>query len=57
MSKAGGCLQTMPTDRLVFDGGTGDAQVQLAILFDAGVDQSLHRALILEEQEGVTCAK
>lgn len=30
------------TDRLVFDGGTGYAEIQLAVLFDAGIDQSLH---------------
>lgn len=39
--------------RFVFDGGTGDTQVELAILLDAGVDQSLNRGLFLEEQEGV----
>lgn len=32
----------VPTDRLVFDGGAGHAEVQLAILLDAGIDQSLH---------------
>lgn len=46
-----------PTDRLVFDGGAGHTEVQLAVLLDAGVDQSLHRALVLEQQEGVACAK
>lgn len=45
------------TDRLVFDGGAGHAEVQLAVLFDAGIDQSLHGAFILEQQEGVTCGK
>lgn len=43
------------TDRLVFDGGAGHAEVQLAVLFDAGIDQSLHGALVLEQQEGVSC--
>lgn len=37
----------------VFDGGTGYTQVELAILLDAGIDQSLNRGLFLEEQEGV----
>lgn len=46
-----------PTDRLVFDGGAGHAEVQLAVLFDAGIDQSLHGALILEQQEGVSWRK
>lgn len=41
------------TDRLVFDGGAGHTEVQLAVLLDAGVNQSLHWALVLEEQEGV----
>lgn len=45
------------TDRLVFDGRTGHTEVKLAILLDAGIDQSLHRALVLEEQEGVACTK
>lgn len=44
-----------PTDRLVFDGGAGHAEVQLAVLLDAGIDQSLHGALVLEQQEGVSC--
>lgn len=44
-----------PADRLVFDGGAGHAEVQLAVLFDAGIDQSLHGALVLEQQEGVSC--
>lgn len=39
----------------VFDGGTGYTQVELAILLDAGIDQSLNRGLFLEEQEGVAC--
>lgn len=39
--------------RFVFDGGTGYTQVELAILLDAGIDQSLNRGLFLEEQEGV----
>ena len=42
------------TYRFVLDGGAGYAQVELAILFDAGIDQSLNRGLFLEEQEGVT---
>lgn len=46
-----------PTDRLVFDGGAGHTEVQLAVLLDAGIDQGLHRALVLEQQEGVACAK
>ena len=41
------------THRLVLYGRAGDAQVQLAVLLDAGVDESLNRALVLEEQEGV----
>lgn len=41
------------THRLVFDGGAGDAQVKLAILLDAGIDQSLNGGLFLEEKEGV----
>lgn len=45
------------THRLVLDGGAGDAQVQLAVLLDAGVDQSLDRALVLEEQERVACGE
>lgn len=44
-----------PTDRLVFDGGAGHAKVELAVLLDAGIDQSLHGALVLEQQEGVSC--
>lgn len=32
----------VPTDRLVFDGGAGHTEVQLAVLFNAGIDQSLH---------------
>lgn len=55
---ADGCVcACVLTDRLVFDGGAGHTEVQLAVLFDAGIDQSLHWALILEQQEGVACAK
>lgn len=43
------------TDRLVFDGGAGHTQVKLAIFFDAGINQSLHRALVLKQQEGIPC--
>lgn len=32
----------VPTDRLVFDGGARHTEVQLAVLFDARIDQSLH---------------
>ena len=39
--------------RLVFDGGTGHAEVQLAVLLDAGVNQGLDGGLLLEQQEGV----
>lgn len=46
-----------PTDWLVFDGGAGHAKVELAVLLNAGIDQSLHGALILEQQEGVSCTK
>lgn len=45
------------TDWLVFDGGAGHAEVQLAVLLDAGVNQGLHGALVLEQQEGVACAE
>lgn len=45
------------TDRLVFDGGAGHTEVQLAVLLDAGIDQSLHGALILEQQEGIAYTK
>lgn len=48
-----GAFVCVPTDRLVFDGGAGHTEVQLAVLFNAGIDQSLHWALILEQQEGV----
>lgn len=43
------------THWFVFDGGTGYTQVELAILLDAGINQSLNRGLFLEEQEGVAC--
>lgn len=42
------------TYRLVFNGGAGDAKVQLPILLDAGVDEGLDGALILEQQKGVS---
>lgn len=42
------------THWFVFDGGTGDTQVEFAVLLDAGVNQSLDRGLLLEEQEGVS---
>lgn len=45
------------TDRFVFNGGAGDAQIEFTVLLDAGVDQSLHGAFILEQQEGVACIK
>lgn len=45
------------TDRLVFNGGAGHAEIQFAVLLYAGVDQSLHGAFILEQQEGVACIK
>lgn len=51
------CLHVFPTDRLVFDGRAGHTEVQLSVLFDAGIDQSLHGALILEQQEGVSWRK
>lgn len=35
--------------RFVFDGGTGHAKVELAVLLDAGVNQGLNRGLLLEE--------
>ena len=38
---------------LVLDGGAGHAEVQLAVLLDAGVDQRLDGGLLLEQQEGV----
>lgn len=41
--------------RLVFDGGTGHTQVQLALFFNACVNQGLHRALLLEQKECVAC--
>lgn len=41
-------------NRLVFDGGAGDAQVELPILLHTGFNQSLHRALLLEQQECVS---
>lgn len=54
----GACVRACaPTDWLVFDGGAGHTEVQLAILLDAGIDQGLHRALVLEQQEGVACTK
>lgn len=37
-----GAFVCVPTDRLVFDGGAGHTEVQLAVLFNAGIDQSLH---------------
>lgn len=40
--------------RLVFDGGAGDTQVELPILLHAGLNQSLHWTLLLEQQECVT---
>lgn len=46
-------IHRVPTDRLVFDGGAGHAEVKLAVLLDAGIDQSLHWALILKQQEGI----
>lgn len=45
------------TDRLVFNGGAGYAEIQFTVLLYAGVDQSLHGAFILEQQEGVACIK
>lgn len=55
---ADGCVCVcVSTDRLVFDGGTRYTEVQLAVLLDAGIDQSLHWALILEEEEGIACTK
>lgn len=45
------------THRLVFDGGAGDAQVQLPVLLDAGVDEGLDRALVLEQQERISCKR
>ena len=42
------------THRLVFDGGTGDTQVQFAVLLNAGIDQSLNRALVLKQQECIS---
>lgn len=45
------------THRLVFDGGAGDAQVQLAVLLDAGVDEGLDGALVLEQQERISCKR
>lgn len=41
------------THRFVFDGRTGYTQVELAVLFDAGVNQGLNRGLLLEQQEGI----
>lgn len=41
------------THWFVFDCGAGDTQVQLAILLDAGIDQSLNGGLFLEEKKGV----
>lgn len=38
---------------LVLDGGGRHAEVQLLVVHDAGFDELLHRALVLEEQEGV----
>lgn len=43
------------THGFVLDGGAGDAQVELPVLLHAGFDQSLHWALLLEQQEGVSC--
>ena len=42
------------THRFVLDGGAGDTQVELPILLHAGFNQSLHRALLLEQQERVS---
>lgn len=39
--------------RLVLDGRRGHAQVELVIVHDARLDQLLHRALVLEQEEGV----
>lgn len=52
-----GELRCVPTNRLVFNGGAGHAEVQLAVLFDAGINQSLHGALVLEQQKGIACRK
>lgn len=45
------------THRLVFDGGAGDAQVQLAVLLNAGINQGLNGALVLEQQERISWQK
>lgn len=42
------------TNRLVFDCGAGDAEVEFVVLIDAGIDQRLHRTLLLKQQERVT---
>ena len=44
------------TDRLIFDGGAGHTQIELPVLLDAGLDQGLDGALVLEQQEGITYA-
>ena len=46
----------MHTDRLIFDGGAGHTQIELPVLLDAGLDQGLDGALVLEQQEGITYA-
>lgn len=45
------------TNRLVFDCGARDAEVEFVVLIDAGIDQRLHRALLLKQQERVTCTQ
>lgn len=42
------------THGLVFDGGAGDAQVQLSILLNAGVNEGLDRAFVLKQQECIS---
>lgn len=40
--------------RFVFNGGAGHAQVKLAIFFNASINQSLDRTLILKQKECIT---
>lgn len=50
-------LRISHTHRLVFDSGTGDTQVKFTILLNAGINQRLDRALILEQQECISWKK
>lgn len=42
------------THWFVFNGGTGDAQIEFSIFLNAGINESLNWTFFLEKQEGVT---